>query len=174
MSNIHFNSTTREIEIEGSESFIESNFHKIQALLMESFGEKRAGSAGPATTDTEPLISGNHMKPAEARNASTLSQAPEGSPAAGTEPHESPRAPRAARPPVRKYFNTLGKFIRSEDTSIHKSQTSEVLKQTPEELSVASLKEKFGLSEKQVEEIIKDAERQGRVKKDQDGSYVWV
>ena len=38
MSSIKFNQLTREIELEGSESFIESNFDKIQDLLIESFG----------------------------------------------------------------------------------------------------------------------------------------
>ena len=41
MSSIKFNHLTREIEMKGSESFIESNFNKIQDLLVESFGVKR-------------------------------------------------------------------------------------------------------------------------------------
>ena len=41
MSSIKFNHLTREIEMKGSESFIESNFDQIQDLLVESFGVKR-------------------------------------------------------------------------------------------------------------------------------------
>jgi hypothetical protein len=41
MSNIKFNYLTKEIELKGSEFFIESNFDKIQDLLTESFGVKR-------------------------------------------------------------------------------------------------------------------------------------
>jgi len=174
MSNINFNSTTGEIEIKGSESFIESNFHKIQALLIESFGDKKASETRQTRADKEPLFPGENREPTEAPGVAEITQAPEELPAVRPGISESLQAPRVARPPVRKYFNTLGKLIRSEDTSINKSQTSEVLRQIPEELSVASLKEKFGLSEKKIEEIIKDAEKQGRVRRDLDGSYVWV
>lgn len=174
MSNINFNSTTGEIEIEGSESFIESNFHQIQALLIESFGDKKASETRQTRADKEPLFPGENMEPMEAPGVAEITQAPEGLPAVAPEINEVPQAPRVARPPVRKYFNTLGKLIRSEDTSINKSQTGDVLGQIPGELSVASLKKKFGLSEKQIEEVIKDAEKQGRVRKDLDGSYVWV
>jgi hypothetical protein len=176
MSNINFNSTTREIEIEGSESFIESNFHKIQALLNESFGDREAGVSRQAVADQESLLSSENKGPMEAPGVPEIKQAPEELPAVrpGISMSEAPKAPRVARPPVRKYFNTLGKLIRSEDTSVNKSQTGDVPGQSPEELSVASLKKKFGLSEKQIEEVIKDAEKQGRVRKDLDGSYVWI
>jgi hypothetical protein len=40
MSSIKFNYLTKEIELEGSESFIESNFDKIQDLMMNIFGVK--------------------------------------------------------------------------------------------------------------------------------------
>jgi hypothetical protein len=41
MSGIKRNQLTKGIEMKGSESFIESNFNKIQDLLVESFGVKR-------------------------------------------------------------------------------------------------------------------------------------
>jgi len=175
MSIIKFNSTTKEIEIKGSESFIECNFHKIQALLIESFGGKKARVSRQTIADKEPKPSDEIIKPTvEVRRVSEISEAPEELPTVRPGISEVPQAPRVARPPVRKYFNTLGKYIRSEDTSINKSQPVDALGQIPEELSVASLKAKFGLSERQIEEIIKDAEKQGRVRKDLDGSYVWV
>lgn len=175
MSNIKFNSTTKEIEITGSEAFIESNFHRVRVLLSESFGGEKAEMSGPTRTDKKPSLSGETREPmTEALRTSKTSEAPDELPATKPESHEVPQASRVARPPVRKYFNTLGKYIRSEDTSINKSQPLDALGQIPGELSVASLKEKFGLSERQIEEIIKDAEKQGRVRKDLDGSYVWV
>jgi len=149
MSHFTVDATTGEVEIRGSETFVESNFHHIQAMLAESFGEKKAPGMGQLP-------------------------APEAAPAVAPAVKDIPPAPRVPRPPVRKYFNALGKLIRSEDTSVSRNRTTDVLRENPEEISVASLKAKFGLSEKQVEEIIRDAERQGRVKKDQDGSYVWA
>ena len=175
MSNIKFNSTTKEIEITGSESFIESNFYRVQALLIESVGGKTAKVSRQTRAEKELFISGETREPiTEALRTSKTSEAPDELPATKPEIHEVTQVPKATRPPVRKYFNTLGKYIRSEDTSINKSQPVDALGQITEELSVASLKEKFGLSVKQIEEIIKDAEKQGRVRKDLDGSYVWV
>ncbi|MEW6332861.1 MAG: hypothetical protein AB1558_01180 [Thermodesulfobacteriota bacterium] len=149
MSHFTVDSITGEVEIQGSEAFVESNFHHIQAKLAESFGEKQAAGTGQAA-------------------------APETVPAVAPAIKDTPPAPKVPRPPVRKYFNALGKLIRSEDTSVSGNQATNVLRHHPKEISVASLKAKFGLSEKQVEEIIRDAERQGRVKRDQDGSYVWL
>ena len=175
MSDIRCNPMTREIEIIGSESFIEAHFQKIEALMIESFGEKEEQASILTGMDKELLLSSETKGPIrEALRSAEISITPSELPTTRPESSEAPQAPKVARPPVRKYFNTLGKLIRSEDTSINKSQPVDVLGHTPEELSVASLREKFGLSERQIEEIIKDAEKQGRVRKDLDGSYVWV
>ena len=174
MSIIKFNSTTKEIEIKGSESFIESNFYQIQALLIESFGVKKEKASRQTNADNEPLFSGENIEPiTEALRTSEISEAPEELPATKPEIHKVPQAPKVPRPPVRKYFNTLGKYIRSEDTSINKSQAVDVIGHIPDEISIASLKEKFGLSEKQIEGIIKDAEKQGKVRRDLDGSFFY-
>ncbi|MBM4313865.1 MAG: hypothetical protein FJ122_08090 [Deltaproteobacteria bacterium] len=175
MSDIRCNPMTREIEIIGSESFIEAHFHKIEALMIEGFGEKEEQASILTGMDKEPMLSSETKETIrEAPRSADISITPSELPTTGPESGEAPQAPKVPRPPVRKYFNTLGKLIRSEDTSINKSQPVDVLGQTPEELSVASLREKFGLSERQIEEVIKDAEKQGRVRKDLDGSYVWV
>jgi len=41
MSVIKFNQSTKEIEMAGTESFIESNFNEIRNLLDEHFGVKK-------------------------------------------------------------------------------------------------------------------------------------
>jgi hypothetical protein len=175
MSDIRCSPMTREIEITGSESFIEAHFHKIEALMIESFGEKEEQASILTGMDKEPMLSSETKEPIrEAVGSVEISITPSELQTTKPESGEAPQAPKIPRPPVRKYFNTLGKLIRSEDTSINKSQPVDVVGHTPEELSVASLREKFGLSERQIEEIIKDAEKQGRVRKDLDGSYVWV
>lgn len=87
---------------------------------------------------------------------------------------EAPSATKATRPPVRKYFNTLGKQIRNEDTSTGRNQAAGPVGCVSEGISIASLKEKFGLSQQQIEGIIKDAEKHGRIRKYMNGSYVWA
>ena len=61
MSSIKFNHLTKEIEMKGSESFIESNFNKIQDLLVESFGVKKM-IASRKTKETQEPISLVKMK----------------------------------------------------------------------------------------------------------------
>lgn len=41
-------------------------------------------------------------------------------------------------------------------------------------VSIESMKANLGLTEQQVMDILRDAEREGRVRRDADGSYVWV
>jgi hypothetical protein len=174
MYGITFNQSTKEIEIKGPDSFIESNFHKIEDIVRESFVTMKNVS-GKTTANREIRLSDEIQKP----QAIQVMKASEGSapetPAA-TKPgvQKVPEAPKVTRPPVRKYFNTLGKPIRSEDTSISKDQAAGHIGRTPEGISITSLKEKFGLSQHQIEGIIKDAEKHGRVRKYLNGSYVWV
>ena len=174
MSGITFNQTTKEIEIKGPESFIESNFHKIEDILKESLGTMKKVS-GKTTANRKIRLSDEIQKPQTTQVMKTSEGSAPETPAA-TKPgvQKIPEAVKATRPPVRKYFNTLGKPIRSEDTSIGKNQAVGLIGRTPEGISIASLKEKFGLSQQQIEGIIKDAERHGRVRKYLNGSYVWV
>ena len=55
MSSIKFNYLTKEIEMKGSESFIESNFDKIQDLLIESFGVKKKMASRMTKENQEPI-----------------------------------------------------------------------------------------------------------------------
>ncbi len=175
MSGITFNQTTKEIEIQGTESFIESNFQKIEDILKESFVTMNKKASEKTIENREIRISDKIKKPQTTQVMRASERSALETPAA-TNPgvQEIPAAPKATRPPVRKYFNTMGKPIRSEDTSIDKSQPVGPIGRTPDGISIASLKEKFGLSQQQIEGIIRDAEKHGRVRKYQNGSYVWV
>jgi hypothetical protein len=173
MSSITFNQATKEIEIKGPDSFIESNFHKIEHIVRESFVSMKKVS-GKTTAEREIRLSDDIQQV----QTTQVMKASEGSvteiPAAKAGVQKISEAPKAPRAPVRKYFNTLGKPIRSEDTSIGKDQTVGHIGRTPEGISITSLKEKFGLSQQQIEGIIKDAAKHGRVRKYLNGSYVWV
>jgi hypothetical protein len=159
MSGITFNQTTKEMEIKGPESFIESNFHKMEKILKESFGTVNKKVSGTTKTNRGILLSDEIQKlqTAKVMRASEIPSA--------TKPgvQEVPAALKATRPPVRKYFNTLGKYMRSEDTLLGTNQAGGSIGRLPEGISIASLREKFGLSQQQIKGIIKDAEKYGRV-----------
>lgn len=175
MSIIKFNSKTKEIELIGSESFIASNFYRIQDLITESFGIKKRKISKRATAKKEPVsLAENDGSPkGEEIKIAKVSLVPEKSSTTDAVIHVTPQELTIKRPPVRKYFNTLGKLIRIEDTSIKKNEVFDPVKQSSQRVSITSLKENFGLSEQQIQVIFRDAERQGRVSKDSNGSYVW-
>jgi hypothetical protein len=74
---------------------------------------------------------------------------------------------KANRPPLRKY-------IRKEGIPGHERIVVEVVEQKPSEISIAALKEKFGLSESKIEGIIRDAEKLGKIRRVMNGSYSWT
>ena len=143
MNSIKFNQATREIELKGAESFIESNFEMIEDLLTESLGVMKEKRAVATKSDEKPMLWVETIEP----NV------------------------KEKRPPARKYFNTMGQLIRSEATSINKEQASDPDRPVSQGFSIASLKEKFGLSKKQIEVMVRDAEKQGRARRDLDGSF---
>ena len=169
MSVIKFNQLTKEIEMTGSESFIESNFNEIQNLLDESFGVKKMMVSRKTKRDQE-LISSITMKEFQAGaeiKRHELSEASPESPATKSSAPEISQESKAKRPPVRKY-------IRKEGIPGHQRVTVEVVEEKPREISIASLKEKFGLSESKIVGIIRDAEKLGKIRKALNGSYVWL
>jgi hypothetical protein len=169
MSSIKFNELTKEIEIEGSESFIKSNFNRIQDLMAESFGVKKMIVANKAKTTGEP-ISLVIMKESQAGPETIRDEASETSPKSPATKSAIPEISdefKAKRPPLRKY-------IRKEGMPGHQRTVVEVVEQKPSGISLASLKEKFGLPGSKIEGIIRDAEKLGKIRKTMNGSYVWA
>jgi hypothetical protein len=176
MSCIKFNMETKEIEIKGSESFIESNFDMIEDLLNGSLGVKKTKGSTKTKAHEEPILKVETIA-LQATDAVIIPEAidtPETVQATHRDMLEVAQESKIKRPPLRKYFNTLGQLIRSEDTSINKNPVDNDIEDIPDAISIASLKEKFGLPDQLIEGVIRDAERQGRVQKNNDGSYKWV
>jgi hypothetical protein len=169
MSSIKYNQLTKEIEVKGSESFIGSNFNKIQDLLIESIGVKKMIVSGKTKTKREPV---SYVKRKESQAGTEIKKCalPEASPASPATESSIPEIShelKAKRPPLRKY-------IRKEGMPGHQRMVVEVVEQKPKEISFASLKEKFGLSESKIGGIIQDAQKLGKIRKDMNGSYVWT
>lgn len=176
MNSIKFNQATKEIELTGSESFIQSNFDMIEDLLTESLGVMKTKRSVATKSEEKPILWIETIEPhaTEAINIPDVIESPSAvAPATQQDILAVLPEPKVKRPPARKYFNTLGQLIRSEDTSISKEQASDPIRQISQGISITSLKEKFGLSEQQLEVIIRDAEKQGRARRDLDGSYIW-
>lgn len=169
MSSIKFNQLTKEIEVRGSESFIESNFNIIQDLLVQNFGEKKM-IVSKKTKANQKLISQITEKESQAgagKDRHELKKPFPVLPATKSSIPEFSHELKANRPPLRKY-------IRKEGMPGHQRIVVEVVEQKPIEISIASLKETFGLSDSKIGGIIRDAEKLGKVRRSQNGSYTWI
>jgi len=169
MPSIKFNQLTREIEMKGPESFIESNFDKIQDLLAESFGVKKKMMARQAKTHQQ-SISNVKAKESQAGVEIKKPERSEASPTLQATISSMPvfsHEPKANRPPLRKYIRKV-RMQGLERTVV------EVVEEKPSEISIASLREKFGLSESKIGGIIRDAEKLGKVRRVMNGSFAWT
>ena len=168
MSSIKFNQMTKEIEMTGSESFIESNFDKIQDLLIERFGMKKMLVSRKAKETQEPisLVKMEESPDVEIKR-NELADVSSILPATESSIPEIPHELKANRPPLRKYIRKVG-------IPGHQRIVVQVVEQKQREVSVASLKEKFGVSESKLEGIFRDAEKLGKIRKAMGGTYVWM
>jgi len=158
MPSIKFNQLTKETELKGSESFIESNFDKIQVLLVESYGvRKKVRTQGKAKINPEPMPL-EKMKES-LTNPGLITHEPPGPPpvypATTSTVPEIPPVAKAARPPLRKYIRKVGM---PGDQKI----VVEVIEPKEKEISLESLREKFGLSAPKISGITRDADKRER------------
>jgi hypothetical protein len=155
--------------MKGSESFIESNFNKIQDLMIETFGVKKMMTLRRAKENREP-VSGVKLEEFQTSIEITrhdLSELSQISTASKSAVFENSAKLNVNRPPLRKYIRQVG-------MPGHQKMMVEVVDQKQREISIASLREKFGLSESKLGGILRDAEKFGKVKRVLDGSYVWL
>jgi hypothetical protein len=168
MAMIRFNMATKEITVEGSESFVEGNFDTIRELVTASYraGEKQGRRPRPkreipvsTTKGLEPRITVVPAKQVPRRRQRR----------SGTPVPESLEERVPESPPVRKYIlRKTGKKSAKEPVGSPKNEEG------TGRVSIESMKANLGLTEQQVMEILREGEKQGRVKRDVDGSYVWV
>lgn len=169
MSSIRFNQMTKEITIEGSESFVESNFGKVKDLLFESLGVKKQRESlktSRAAKRLQPIETPEQLIPNEIIVSEESATAEDVSTKESTIPEDLEGVKTSSLP--------IQECILREDGPSNRDNVCSSTKEMPARLSLASLKEKFGLTESQIERIIADAEKQGRIRKDMDGTYVWV
>ena len=137
-SRIRFNPVTREIEIEGSESFVEAYFDKLQALMSE-----------PSNKLPE--------KPKAARVVPVKTVKME-SKAIGSAPSNKVKQPIEGESEEKKMSNI--------------SAVVALIQASAGGLSTAALKEKTGLSERQIWSVVNRASKEGKIRKQKRGVYV--
>lgn len=166
MPRIRFNQSTKEIELSGSEAFIGSNFDKIQGALTECFGLADRIVSMETKTIPEAIIVEHAIDTQDDMKSNELSELSPISTAAKHSVPEFSLEVKASRPPLRKYIRKVG-------TPGQEKIVVEVAEQKSPEISIESLREKFGLPESKIGGIIREAEKLGKVRRVMNGSYVW-
>jgi hypothetical protein len=148
-SRIRFNPVTREIEVEGSELFVKTYFGKLQAMISEARSETVEES-----------------KAVKVRPAKAAPKKPK-----AVKPLPVKKVPKAAKPrPAKKVERTAKKKPRAKKvTNIDK--VVGLIQGSTEGISTAELKEKTGLAESQIWNIVNRASKIGKIKKVKRGVY---
>jgi len=168
-SRIKFNPVTKEIEIEGSESFVGTYFDKIQAMLP---GKEEAVAVAPVI-----------LKPTKAIKEKATKEK-----AAKEKPLKKSRQSKKAPVMVEPVIEQLAKKIR-QSKKVQKVAKEEVIAaiskrgdmskavlalilDSPEGITTTELEEKTGLKDRQIWAIISYAKKAGTIKQAKRGVYV--
>jgi hypothetical protein len=146
---IRFNPVTKEIEIEGSEEFVKAYFNKIQKMI----------SGAPSKTVREPKA----VKVSPVKKAVKKAIAVKAIPAIKEPKTAKPRPAKKAKKTAKK--KPRAKRITKIDTIVG------LIKGSADGISTAQLKEKTGLAESQIWNIVNSATKAGKVKKIKRGVY---
>ena len=154
-SRIKFNPVTKEIEVEGSESFVRAYFAKLQSMLTGSPEKSAAVEEKPKTLKAAPKIRANKMaKKAKERPA-----------------NKAKKVPKALKPMQMKKGSKTRKKNPAEKRTTNIDAVVMLIRENAEGISTAELKEKTGLVESQIWNIVNRASKEGRIRKIKRGLY---
>lgn len=155
-SRIRFNPVTKEIEIEGSEEFVKVYFNKIQEMILDSskeiVEEPRIEKVRPV--EKAKSVDFPQMQIDLAKAIEAMKKEPK---AVKARPPKKSRKAKKKEPGVKKVTNV--------DAVVTLIQGS------TEGISTAELKEKTGLTEHQIWNIVNRASKEGKIRKMKRGVY---
>jgi hypothetical protein len=154
-SRIRFNPVTKEIEVEGSASFVKTYFKKLQAMISGSAEKTVAARKEPKAAKAAPAKKAE--KKVKAVKASPAKKAKKEPKAAKSSPRKKAKKAIKKAPGVKRVSNI--------DTVVKLIQGS------AEGISTAELKGKTGLAESQIWNIVNRASKLGKIKKVKRGMY---
>jgi hypothetical protein len=147
-SRIRFNPVTKEIEIEGSESFVKVYFSKLQAMLSGSPEDTMVVKKKPIKVKAAPK---------KKAKVAMISSAKKG--------------PRMVKPSPAKRIKKAAKKESGKKKVTNIDAVVMLIQESSEGISTSALKEKTGLAESQIWNIVNRATKEGKVKKIKRGLY---
>jgi hypothetical protein len=155
-SRIKFNPATKEIEIEGSEGFVTACFDKIQAIMSGN---------SEAITEVKKIRRGRKPK--------AVIELPEKK-AKAEKVAPAKKEPKVAKPGPKKNAKEARKVTKKEPGTKRVTQIDMIVgfvQGSAEGISTAELKEKTGLDESQIWNIVNRATKLGKIRKVKRGVY---
>ena len=154
-SRIRFNPVTKEIEVEGTEEFVKTYFDKLKAMI--------SGPSQETVTIEKELKAVKAVPKKKAAKKSMSAKAPR--------VNKAKRTPKAVKPAIAKKVRKTGKKAPGEKRVTNIDAVVSFIQGAPEGISTAELKEKTGLSERQIWSIVNRATKQGKIRQAKRGVY---
>jgi hypothetical protein len=157
-SRIRFNPGTKEIEIEGSESFVKAYFDKLQTMVSGPFPKTVKMKKGPKAAKEVPEKK-TEKKPKLVK---------------ASPPKKTKKAAKASKPVLFKKVKKTGKKAPAEKKVTNIDAVVSLIQGAPEGISTAELKTKTGLNKRQIWGIVNRASKEGKIRKAKRGLYSGV
>jgi len=148
-SRIRFNPVTKEIEIEGSEEFVKAYFNKLQNMI----------SGAPETIVEESKA----VKVRPVRKAKKEPKAVKARP--------PKKEPKAAKPGPQKKAEKAAKKASGIRRITNVAAVLKLVQGSAEGISTTEIKEKTGLTERQIWGVVTRADKQGKIRTVKRGIY---
>jgi hypothetical protein len=154
-SRVRFNPVAKEIEVEGSESFVKTTLDRLLTIISGAVKEKvrvkRAVKAVKAAPKKKAEKKPKVVKAPRVKKAK--------------------KAPKAEKPTVTKKVRKTGKKAPSKKRMTNIDKVVSLIQGASEGISTAALKEKTGLAESQIWNIVNRATKMGKIRKMSRGLY---
>jgi hypothetical protein len=154
-SRVKFNPGTKEIEVEGSESFVKTTLDKLLAITSGAVKEKVKVKRAPKAVKAAPAK--------KAEKKPKVVKAPR--------VKKAKKAPKAVKPTFAKRVRKTGKKAPAGKRVTNIDTIVSLIQGTPEGISTAELKAKTGFAESQIWNIINRATKLGKIRTVKRGLY---
>ena len=154
-SRVKFNPVTKEIEVEGSGSFVKTTLDKLLSMIPGAVKEKvKVKRATKAVKAAPKKKAGKKSKVVKAPRVK-----------------KAKKAPKAAKPAVAKRVRKTGKKVSAKKRVTNIDTIVGLIQGAPKGISTAELKTKTGFAESQIWNIINRATKLGKIRTVKRGVY---
>ena len=168
-SRVRFNPVTKEIDVEGSESFVKTTLDKLLLMIP---GARKAIAKEPKIEKVRPA-----KRAIKTPKAKVVKAAPEKKAEKKPKVVKPPRvkktrkAAKAVKPTIAKKVKRAGKKAPAKKRVTNIGTVVSLIKGAPEGISTTELKGKTGLAERQIWSIVNRAAKEGKIRKVKRGVY---